>query len=332
MLKLPRIHRAVAALAFAVASLTCAAASAQSPDAGHAPSRWPYLFPIWGDKLAERGISFPLPFGIGLNYAYADQPIDISRIAVGVNDGEMVDLSKLIKFGDLNSKVNALNLRADLWVLPFANVYVMGNYILQSKTDVAIVEPFSFDAGATQTGYGGGVGTTLSAGVWGFFGTLDLNWSWNKMQKLDKPVATFLLTPRIGKNFGRHLGLEWIVWVGAMRQSIASKTHGEIKLSEAVGGAKDGRFQDDLQAWYDGLPPGQQAIVQGIVGRLDDRERGDPIIRYDLDKAIKYPWNMLIGGELGLTKAWRVRAEVGFIQRTQVVVGLNYRFGLFDAE
>jgi hypothetical protein len=212
------------------------------------------------------------------------------------------------------------------------NVYVMGNYILQSKTDVSIVEPFAFDAGATQTGVGGGLGTTLSAGLGGFFGTLDLNWSWNKMQKLDKPVGTFLLTPRVGKNLGTHLGLEWIVWVGAMRQSIESKTHGEIKLSEAVGGARDGRFQDDLQAWYDGLPPGQQAIVQGIVGRLADRERGDPVIRYDLDKAIKYPWNMLIGGELGLTKAWRVRAEVGFIQRTQVVVGLNYRFGLFDAD
>jgi hypothetical protein len=330
MLKHPRLCRAAAALAFAFTSLTTAEALAQAPDAGHAPSRWPYKFPLWGDKLAERGISFPLPFGIGLNYAYANQPIDISRVAVGVNDSEMVDLSSILKFGDVNSTVHAMNLRADLWVLPFVNVYVMGNYILQSKTDVAIVEPFAFDAGATQKGYGGGVGTTLSAGLWGFFGTLDLNWSWNKMQKLDKPVGTFLLTPRIGKNLGKHLGLEWILWVGAMRQSIESKTHGEINLSEAVSGAKDGRFQDDLNEWYESLPPGRQAIVNGIVGRLN--ERGDPIIRYDLDKAIKYPWNMLVGGELGITKAWRVRAEVGFINRTQVVIGLNYRFGLFEAD
>jgi hypothetical protein len=38
---------------------------------------------------------------------------------------------------------------------------------------------------------------------------------------------------------------------------------------------------------------------------------------------------MLIGTEIGLTRAWRVRAEVGFIQRTQVIIGINYRFGGF---
>src|SRR5262245_8052000 len=71
---------------------------AQAPDAGHAPGAWPYTFPLWGEKLAQRGLQFPLPFGIGLNYAFIDQPIDISRIAVGVNDSEMVDLSDLIVF------------------------------------------------------------------------------------------------------------------------------------------------------------------------------------------------------------------------------------------
>jgi hypothetical protein len=51
------------------------------------------------------------------------------------------------------------------------------------------------------------------------------------------------------------------------------------------------------------------------------------VIRYDLDKAVAHPWNMLLGTELGLSNAWRMRAEVGFIHRTQVIVGLNYRFG-----
>ena len=322
----PKKSRAAAALAFVAALFVTQLASAQAPDAGHGTSAWPYKFPIWGNKLAERGIRFPLPFGIGLNYAFADQPITISNIAVGVNDGPMTDLSKIIKFGDLNSRVNALNLRADLWVFPFVNVYGMANYIVESKTDVSVVEPFAFDAGAVQSGVGGGFGTTFSGGALGLFGTLDLNWTWNKMQKLDKPVGTFLLAPRIGKNFGNWGGLEWILWVGGMRQNIQSETKGEIRLSDAVGGSG---FQEKLQGWYDGLPPGRQAVVDGIVGRINGG--GDPVIRYSLDKAIKYPWNMLIGGELGLTKAWRVRAEVGFIHRTQVVLGLNYRFGLFEA-
>jgi hypothetical protein len=328
----PRLgkHWVSAAAAFLFVLCASQLAFAQAPDAGNKPGTWPYTFPIWGNKLAERGIRFPLPFGIGLNYAYADQAIEITRIAVSVNDGPKYDLSKVLKFGDLRSKVNAMNLRADLWVLPFMNVYVMGNYIMQSETVVPIVEPFAFTAGAQQPGVGGGFGTTFSGGFWGFFGTLDMNWTWNKMEKLDKPVGTFLLTPRVGKNFGTFGGIEWILWVGAMRQKIESKTEGAINLKDAVGGAGDGSFQERLMDWYNGLPPGQQAIVGKIVDSIGGG--GNPVIHYDLDKAIKYPWNMIVGGEMGVTKAFRVRAEVGFINRFQIVLGLNYRFGLFEKD
>jgi hypothetical protein len=303
-------------------------ASAQAPDAGNTPYEWPYVFPLLGEKVAQRGIKVPLPFGVGLNYAFADQPIEISRIAVGVNDSEMVDISDFIVFDDLNARLHAVNLRADLWVLPFMNVYALGNYVVQTETSVSIAEPFSFDAGAVQSGYGAGFGTTLAGGFWGFFGTVDLNWTWNKMEKLEQPVGTFLLTPRVGKNFGTFAGLEFIFWVGAMRQVIQSETKGQIRLSDAIGGSGEGRFQDDLQEWYEALPPARQAIVRGIVGRIEGGG-GDPVIRYDLDKAIAYPWNALVGTEIGLSPAWRVRAEVGFINRTQVVLGLNYRFGGF---
>jgi hypothetical protein len=319
---------ALGALAVAAAVLATAnTAHAQAPDAGNEPHRWPYKFPIWGDKLAERGLNFPLPFGIGLNYAFVDQPIEISRVAVGVNDSEMIDLSEVIEFSELSAKLHALNLRADLWVLPFLNLYVMGNWAIQAETKVTLSEPFVFNAGAVQSGYGGGFGTTLAGGFWGFFGTLDLNWTWNKMEKLDIPVGTFLLTPRVGKNLGTLGGLEFIVWVGAMRQVIESETKGEIRLSDALGGDGDSAFKDKLRAWYDGLPPARQAAVQAIVGRIDGG--GDPVIRYDLDKAIAYPWNMLVGTEIGLSRAWRFRAEIGFINRTQFLLGLNYRFGGF---
>ena len=313
-------------LALAVLA-TSTTSFAQAPDAGHEAIEWDYTFPLLGDKVAERGIKLPLPFGIGLNYAFADQPIEISRVAVGVNDGEMVDLTDLIEFDELNSQVHALNLRADLWLLPFLNVYAMGNWIVQAETQVSIAEPFSFDVTATQPGFGGGFGGTLAGGAWGFFGTVDINWTWNKMEKLDDPIGTQLLTPRVGKNLGKHLGVEWIFWVGAMRQRIASKTQGKIELSE-LGADSEGGFNDDLLNWYDGLPPSRQAIVRGLVGRLEGGD-GDTVIRYDLNKAIKYPWNMLVGTEVGLTPAWRLRAEFGFIHRTQLVLGINYRFGGF---
>jgi hypothetical protein len=325
-------RRRVIRIALLVISLLALSANAvaQAPDVTGTPSTWKYTFPLMGEKLAQRGMRFPLPFGLGLNYAFVNQPIDISRVAVGVNDGEMVDLSNVITFDRVDSTVHALNFRADLWVLPFLNVYGMGNYIPQAKTAVSIAEPFSFDAGAKQSGYGGGFGLTGAVGVWGFFGTIDVNWTWNKLQKINLPVGTFLLTPRVGRNFGKLAGIEWIFWVGAMRQKIESKTRGEIQLSDAVSGVADGSFQERLQDWYDDLPAGQRALVQGFVERIGPRE--NPVIRYDLDKAIAFPWNMLVGTEIGLSDAWRLRAEVGFIHRTQVVLGLNYRFGGFSRE
>jgi len=264
-----RLGKACASL-LAVAALSLSTtAHAQSPTAGNKPSKWPYAFPLFGDKVSEEGIKMPLPFGIGVNYAYANQPIEISRIAVAVNDGEYVDLSDLIKFDELSSTAHLMNLRADLWLLPFMNVYGMANYIVESQTKVSIVEPFAFDAGATQQGAGGGFGMTFAGGIWGLFATLDLNWTWNKMENLDDPVPTFLLTPRIGQNLGKVGGVEFIVWAGAMRQRIASETKGSIRLRDAIGGAADGSFQEDLQTWYECLPPGQQAIVFGLFGRID---------------------------------------------------------------
>ena len=54
------------ALAFSLLALQ-ASAFAQAPDAGHAPGNWPYTFPLWGEKLAQKGLNFPLHFGIGIN-------------------------------------------------------------------------------------------------------------------------------------------------------------------------------------------------------------------------------------------------------------------------
>jgi len=314
------------ALAVLATSFVASNAFAQAPDAGHDAIEWDYTFPLLGNKAAERGIKLPLPFGLGLNYAFVDQPIEISRVAAGVNDGEMIDLSNLIEFDDVNSKVHALNLRADLWLLPFLNIYAMGNYAIQAETQVSISQPFSFDVTATQPGFGGGFGGTLAGGAWGFFGTVDLNWTWNKMEKLDDPVGTRLLTPRVGKNLGKHLGIEWIFWVGAMQQRIESKTRGQIKLDD-LGADSEGGFNENLEDWYEGLPPSRQAIVRGLVGRLEGND--NPTIRYDLHKAVKYPWNALVGTEIGFTDAWRLRAEFGFIHRTQLILGINYRFGGF---
>ena len=301
------------------------AARADSMDLGNKPYKYDYLFPLFGHKLASKGMKFPLPFGIGLNYAAINQDIEIKNIALAVNDSEYVDLSKIIQFDRVRSSVKGLSTRLDLWVFPFLNVYGLATWGIDTDTDVSLAEPFKLNAGASQGAYGGGFGTTAAFGAFGIFGTLDMNFTWNKVEALDRSVFGFLLTPRFGKKFPIGKNVWWTGWVGAMRQSITAGTEGSIKLDDVIGEPSDS-FKGKLKGWYDGLGRGQQAIVGGIYDRLQNTP--SPVIHYKLDKAIKNPWNMLLGMEADLNQRLQLRAEVGFLGRTQIILGINYRFEL----
>jgi len=324
-----RRQRAARLLAIVAALLAVLAlpraAHADSMDLGNKPYKWDYLFPLFGDELASKGIKFPLPFGIGLNYAVINQDISIENIAIAVNDSEYVDLSKVIRFDRVRSSVKGLSSRLDLWVFPFLNVYGLATWGIDTDTDVSIGAPFQLNAGASQGAYGGGFGTTAAFGAFGIFGTLDMNMSWNKVEALDRSVFGFLLTPRFGKKLKIGKNVWWTGWVGAMRQSITAGTEGSIKLDDVIGEPSDS-FKGKVKNWYDSLGRGEQAVVGGIYDRLQNRP--SPVIHYKLDKIIKDPWNMLLGMEADLNQRVQFRAEVGFLGRTQIILGINYRFEL----
>lgn len=48
---------------------------------------YPYLFPIWGDKVWKMGITLPLPAGVGLNYLWQESDLNITDLKVGFNRG-----------------------------------------------------------------------------------------------------------------------------------------------------------------------------------------------------------------------------------------------------
>jgi hypothetical protein len=314
---------ALAILGLSAFALPQTAHAQMGPDGGNKPYKYNYQFPLLGKKLASRGLTFPLPFGVGLNYAYATQGVDITGVNVAVNDGKYTDLSKIVKFDHVTSTVKVINGRLDLWLFPFLNVYGLATYVMDSDTDVLLSEPFPLRAGASQTGYGGGFGATAAFGFWGFFGVLDANLAWNKMEKLGAPVRSFLLTPRVGKRFQIGQSVWLATWVGAMRQAIQADTEGSIALKDAIG-APAGSFESKVASWYNSLPQGERNNVSDLKGGLESR---DPVIHYKLDKALTDPWNMLIGAEIDLHKRVQMRMEYGFIGRTQLIMGICYRFG-----
>ena len=140
-------------LAFALGS-ACAgwlgSASAEATDEPnlrlHAtPQPWPHLFPLLGKGAAARGVELPQPIGIGLNYMYLVQDVNIDRIALSLNDNPTRD-ADFIKFQNVRSAGHVLTVRPDLWLFPFLNVYgilgagnVKGTVLLSSPVELESV-------------------------------------------------------------------------------------------------------------------------------------------------------------------------------------------------
>lgn len=73
-------------------------------------------------KIVKRGVDLPYPIGVMINCVNAEQAVEISHLMVGVNDLAPVPLD-IVKFGDVKAKVQGVNVRADVWILPFVDIY-----------------------------------------------------------------------------------------------------------------------------------------------------------------------------------------------------------------
>lgn len=289
------------------------------------------VFPILGRKAIERGFDLPKPLGINLIGLYLNQNIDVSDLGLSTNDNP-ISSTDFIGFGTNTSTVFTLNLRADLWVLPFLNVYAMGG-TARANTTVEVAEPISFTSSVDQTGSYFGTGLTGAFGIKRFFVSADQNWTWTKLEKLDKAVQGQVLSFRLGRTLKLGPQKRLAFWVGAMRQKIASETQGSIALADAIPPETVDQIRDALETlddeeWYQDLGPVQKVLVDQIADHLLHGTGGDLTVNYRINKSISDPWNMLLGSNFDVSKRWTVRAEVGFLGRTSVLVNAVYRLDL----
>jgi len=206
-----------------------------------------------------------------------------------------------------------------------------------------------------------GFGITPTIGVGGGFMALDLNMTWTDVPQLSKPARTFVFGPRFGKNFKFKKPERSIaVWVGGFRVSIQNETNGSINLSEVIpeGGGdaaikidegiqKVGDAQQQVDDWWGNLSqleqnnPVNKAKYNASNAALDKAGEilnaadgavssiSTSTVQYSMDKQIKDAWNFIAGSQFQLNKHFMIRGEVGFLgSREQVLVGLQYRFGL----
>jgi hypothetical protein len=248
-------------------------------------STYPYLLPIWGEKVTQMGFDLPYSAGLGINYIYTESDIIIEDLMVGFNNGPMYDLDEIVRFKESTSIASGFNLRGDIWVFPFLNVYGM---VSKANTSTSInagvwlpdtsnvwqeIAAFSTTADFKATGLG--FGMTPTVGLAGGFLALDMNVTWQDISALDKPVFTFVFGPRFGKSFKfkNHPQSNIALWVGGFRLHIKSETSGSLALSELFP-------TDELQVKVDeglaNVESGYEAVEEWYSG-LSEQEQQNPI-------------------------------------------------------
>jgi hypothetical protein len=193
----------------------------------------------------------------------------------------MYDLNEIVRFNNATSRASAVNLRPDIWILPFLNVY---GVFTQAKTSTEISaglwlpdtsnvwnEVTSFSSKAEFDATGIGFGLTPTMGVGGGWLALDMNVTWQSISALDKPVFTFVFGPRFGKTFKfkNHPERNIAFWAGGFRLKLKSETSGSLALNEVLpvdglqekvdnGMVKVADAQVAVDSWWDGLTPVEQ--------------------------------------------------------------------------
>lgn len=307
-------------------------------------AQYPYRFPILGAKAFEKGFDIPLPVGGMINYFTATQDVIIPEIAVGFSDGllpqiPLTDISNFIEFGEISAKATSINVRPDLWVFPFLNVYgIFGK--AYAETTVELVYPIKMKTVAELEGTSFGIGTTGAGGLGRYFFVLDGNWVWTNMSNFEEPVRSSVFSCRIGRAFKLNevKKSNIALWAGGMRVRMGGITEGSITLYDVLPPETWNRRDEivaDYRVWYDNLKPLQQPLLykvatdvfNPIVDNLEQAD-GSGTVQYRLKKKPKQEWNVIIGGQYQLNPHHQFRVEGGVIgNRKSLLLSYNYRFG-----
>jgi hypothetical protein len=204
-----------------------------------------------------------------------------------------------------------------------------------------------------------GFGVTPTLGIGGGWMALDMNFTWNDIAELEKPAFAFIFGPRFGKSFKLKKPEQNIaLWVGGFRLKLNTGTSGSLNLTDVIetdglqarvdaGQQKVSDSYVSVENWWNGLSSVEQKNpvnvakyegansalerASGFLNNLDEalNDEQQASVQYSLDKRPKDMWNFVIGTQYQHNKHWMLRAELGFLgSRTQVITGLQYRFGL----
>ncbi|HXZ86685.1 MAG TPA: hypothetical protein VEI82_14470, partial [Myxococcota bacterium] len=215
--------------------------------------------PLWKDKAIAAGAELPLPFGAALVMTgLKGRDITVTDLRLGLN-GNQHSVSRFVNLGSTSDVVNA-NLKLDLWLLPFLNLYTLLGYVHNESTTHALVTvPRPGPIPGTRTvaanlptvldGFIGGLGATLAGGYKQLFAVADCNYDQIDMG-FDDTFHALIASGRAGWN-GRIREVPTQFWVGAGYWNTAATAKGHTDIA-GVGRFEFEADQRPVRYWmYD---------------------------------------------------------------------------------
>jgi hypothetical protein len=186
---------------------TLLAALALVPCLAHADSGLPFMRDMVGDR------ELPLPFGVGFDIFTLDQGYDIDALSFTLPGVSLSDPSVI----DVRNEVQHADLKFDVWLLPFLNVFAIYGHIEgDTLVDLSRVPAqLPIPLGALPVEYSGqvyGGGATLAYGGERWFASLTGTYADTDLSgDFDSSVESLTWQPKVGV-----LWKEWAFWVGGL--------------------------------------------------------------------------------------------------------------------
>ncbi|WP_305839553.1 TonB-dependent receptor [Photobacterium leiognathi] len=254
-----------------------------------------FTLPIWKEEAQALGYELPKPIGFNLSYMALEQNIDVNSIDLKGLPIWIPELDMQAKQGSQTSEV--LTLRADMWLFPFLNLYVLGGKMTgTSETAVNVHNKFlgdyridNFKLDLDGYLYGGGV--VLAGGYKQIFGLVDISYTETELTVIDGSISAWVISPRVGYDFYQQ-GLPLRVWGGAMYQNVEQSLSGKLS---------------DLN-----LPPFIENIAKNGT--------------FHIEQQLSTPWNPILGMQYQINPSLYLLAEAGFGDRTSLFTSIDFRF------
>ncbi len=236
----------------------------RSPSPPDEPIPYNRVFPLLGEEMINRGYALPLPIGATLLGVNNIQEQHLSNLSVALakgGDPSKDDLKEtpFVSFDNVRSYTRSKQLKADLWVLPFLNLFATvgkldGEVDLDVLLDLADIGPLPPGAGLPDditldfTANIDAVTTTVGAiavyGIDAWWGSLNASHTVTVSSNSETDIKSTTAGLRLGRRFEFGNGHIVSPYVGTSYLDVDTVIEGVYSLEDAFD---DG---DDLSVRY----------------------------------------------------------------------------------